>query len=118
VRKHGHQPSPLERGGQHPLVLRARSALATRIDLASVADVSADTADVFVVDLLDLIDAERADLAPGSTEAWRPAVPTAGSAGARWTIAPRATWGAGARTAVGNLLAHHSLLERDLVGIE
>ena len=59
-----------KRGGQHPLMLRARSALAARIDLAPLADVPADAADVLVVDLLHLIDAERADLTtrpPGTT---------------------------------------------------
>jgi len=77
VRQHRHEPSPLQRGGQHALVLRAGAALAARIDLAAVADVSTDPADVLVVDLLDLVDAERADLAPGSTETGRPAVSTA-----------------------------------------
>jgi hypothetical protein len=77
VREHRHEASPLERGGQHPLVLRARAALAARIDLAAIANEATDAADVLVIDLLDLIDAERADLAPRPTKAGRPAVPAA-----------------------------------------
>jgi hypothetical protein len=77
VRQHRHETSPLEGRGQHPLMLRARAALAARIDLAAVADETANTANVFVVDLLDLIDAERADLASRSTKARWPAVPAA-----------------------------------------
>jgi hypothetical protein len=77
VRQHRHETSTLERGGQHPLVLRAVTALAARIDLAAVADEPTDAADVFVIDLLDLIDAERADLTSRPTKARRPAVPAA-----------------------------------------
>jgi hypothetical protein len=63
----------LQRGGQHALVLRARAALAPRVDLAAVADVAANATDLLEVDLLDLVDAERADLA-----AWTPRPTVAG----------------------------------------
>src|SRR5687767_15275830 len=66
-------------------MLRARAALAARIDLAPLADVAADAADILVVDLLHLIDAERADLAARSAR-------TAGSTGPA-TIAATTTVG-------------------------
>ena len=64
-----HVTRALERRGEHPLMLGAGAALATRVDLAAVADVAANAPDLFEVDLLDLVDAERADLATWTTGA-------------------------------------------------
>jgi len=58
VWKECHEARALERRREHALVLRARPALATWVDLAAIADVPADAADVLVVDALDLLDAE------------------------------------------------------------
>src|SRR5438132_9137956 len=69
VREERHVTRALERRGEHPLVLRARAALAARVDLAAVADVAADAADLLEVDLLDLVHAERADLAARASRA-------------------------------------------------
>src|SRR5207245_7789958 len=63
VRQKCHETGALQRLGEHALVLRAGAALAARVDLAALADVSADAADVLVVDLLHLLDAERAHAA-------------------------------------------------------
>src|ERR1700739_709906 len=63
VRKQRDRARTLERGGQRPLVPRARTGHAARQDLAPVADEPAQPGDLLVVDVVDLLGAERAYLA-------------------------------------------------------
>src|SRR5579859_2447334 len=117
VREEGHVARALQRRGEHPLVLRARAALAARVDLAAVADVAADATDLFEVDLLDLVDAERADLAARAPRAAVAGTVPAAIVATTVAIA-RPAAGAAVATRTGTFLAHRDSLERDLVGIE
>src|SRR5258708_7411242 len=99
-----HVARALERRGEHPLVLRARAALAARVDLAAVADVATDAADLFEVDLLDLVHAEGADLA---ARAARSAIAgTVTTAVIATAIARPAARAAAVTTRTGTILTH------------
>src|SRR5438552_15273849 len=54
VREEGHVARALERRGEHPLVLRARAALAARVALAPIAVVAAAPADLLEAEPLHL----------------------------------------------------------------
>src|SRR5262249_5996784 len=64
VRQQGEEARALDRGGQLPLVVRARARDPRRDDLAVLADEVLQQVDVFVVDPLDLLGREAAELAP------------------------------------------------------
>src|SRR5438876_586030 len=118
VREEGHVARALERRGEHPLVLRARAALAARVDLAAITDVAADPTDLLEVDLLDLVHAEGADLAARPP---RPAVAGTVAAAVVTAVAiaiARPTARAGVAARSGTVLAHLVSLEGDLVGVE
>jgi hypothetical protein len=81
-RQQGDLARPLQSGGQHALMARAGTGLASRLDLASVGDVAAQTAGLLVVDRGYFVDTKGADPAPPETAATatasRPLLPGAG----------------------------------------
>jgi hypothetical protein len=66
VRKERDVSGALEGDRQLALVAGARAGLASRLDLRSLGQVTAEAVDLLVVDLNGLVGAERADLATAS----------------------------------------------------
>jgi len=66
VRKERNVSGALESDRQLALVAGARAGLASRLDLRSLGQVTAEAVDLLVVDLDGLVGAERADLAAAS----------------------------------------------------
>ena len=83
-------PRSLDGDGQRPLVPGARTELASRLDLASLGDVTAQARGILVIDFPDLVDAESADLAP-PTEAATAAPARSAPSAARTTRSTSAT---------------------------